>query len=187
MLPKPSRKGQIVVRFEDDERSFTWQLSKDSVVAILYVLANRATRAAYCFFKLRLHKPDCSWTIIENNTVQLLASIVGLDTGYITIFCADPHERSNLLANVTDEFSALLPQDAPILSLLSYGHGLGFWRLTGVVLWYPSFKVVISTTERVCFRTGLTYSGDGVRSGKIMKNQERIEQGEVDYEDRKCT
>ncbi|KAL0957929.1 hypothetical protein HGRIS_000110 [Hohenbuehelia grisea] len=158
LLPKGSKKGkgksaallEITLRHGSDYA--TWHLPRTTTTRILYSLANRATRAKYQYFGLRL----CgSRSPILNSQVTTLGVTDLSQGGTIELYHATPHQRSKLEvaveSRIFDTTPFVLPRDASALALRSAIHAWTGMSLSDTMLWH-----------------GVKNSGDGQRSGTLL-------------------
>jgi len=145
----PSLKGKKPMRgnFASDDVQVTlshegqvtvWDLSVGVSTRTLYCLANRATKARYSRFTLRMRS---SKTVI-NDLANLTLGLTDLSHGgVVEISFAIPHRRKLSEVIVSHrlrdaEQTILLPQDAPILALISYLEPIEFGSMHRMQLWY---------------------------------------------------
>ena len=123
-----SHEGQVTV----------WDLSISVSTRTLYCLANRATKARYSRFTLRMRS---SKTVI-NDLANLTLGLTDLSHGgMVEISFAIPHKRrlSEVIVRhrlLDAEQTILLPQDAPILALIGYLQPNEFGSMHEMQLWY---------------------------------------------------
>jgi hypothetical protein len=147
--PAPSLKGKKPMRgiFASDDVQVTllhegqvtvWDLSISVSTRTLYCLANRATKARYSRFTLRMKS---SKTVI-NDLANLTLGLTDLSHGgVVEISFAVPHRRrlSEVIVRhrlLDGEQTILLPQNAPILALIGYLEPIEFGSMREMQLWY---------------------------------------------------
>lgn len=154
----PSLKGKEPVRetggFGGDKVQVTliyegeltvWDLSISTSTRTLYCLANRATKARYSRFTLRL----ASSKAIINDSANLTLGLTDLSHGgMVEVSFAVAHRRRLSEVTVRHRFQdaqqkVLLPQDAPILALMGYLEPTKFGSMADMQLWYVSLCVVL--------------------------------------------
>lgn len=145
----PSLKGKKPMRgtFASDDVQVTlthegqvtvWDLSISVSTRTLYCLANRATKARYSRFTLRMRS---SKTVI-NDLANLTLGLTDLSHGgVVEISFAVPHRRKLSEVVVRHRLldakqTILLPQNAPILALIGYLEPTEFGSMREMQLWY---------------------------------------------------
>jgi len=117
-----------------------WDLSISTSTRTLYCLVNRATKARYSRFTLRLM---LSKTVISDSA-NLTLGLTDLSHGGVVEICfASVHRRRLSEVIVRHRFQSseqkvLLPQDAPILALIGYLDPDEFGSMSDIQLWYVS-------------------------------------------------
>lgn len=122
-----------------------WDLSISTSTRMLYFLVNRATKARYSRFTLRLMSSKAMIIDSANLTLGLTDLSHG---GVIEISFAVLHRRRLSEVIVRHRFDpieqkVLLPQDAPVLALISYLETTKFGSMSGMQLWYVSLCVAL--------------------------------------------
>ncbi|KAJ7484167.1 hypothetical protein FB451DRAFT_1169243 [Mycena latifolia] len=159
LLPRPKKgKGSkdaliaVILRHLGEET--VWNLPKNTPTTTLYALANRATKASYSKFALKCCD---SRDIIPENSLTLDRTALS-NGGAVEMFRCVPHKRKNCDVEIVARTGMLatrilLPQDAPVLAVLSYIdsdiYGL---TMTDITLWH-----------------GLKDCGDGMQRGSMLQ------------------
>jgi hypothetical protein len=171
---EPKRGGfdEVQVTFVYEGQATVWDLSISTSTRTLYCLANRATKARYSRFTIRLMSSKANINDSANLTLGLTDLSHG---GVVEISFAVVHKRrlSEVIVRrplLDYEQKILLPQDAPILALIGYLEPTYFGSMSDVQLWYVSDVLHLRWHDGVLSRHGLKDSGDGVRRGSTVKN-----------------
>jgi hypothetical protein len=130
---------QVTLVYEGE--TTIWDLSINMSTRMLYCLVNRATKARYSRFTLRLVRSK----VVINDSANLTLGLTDLSHGgEVEISFATVHKR-RLSEVVVRKMSrgpeqvkqvVLLPSDAPILALLGYLDPDDFGRMSEILLWY---------------------------------------------------
>ena len=134
---------QVTLLYEG--QATVWDLSISTSTRTLYCLANRATKARYSRFTLRL----TSSKAIINDSANLTLGFTDLSHGGVVEICfAIVHSRglSEVIVRHRSqdaEQKVLLPQDAPILALIGYLKPTEFGSMSDMQLWYVSLCVAL--------------------------------------------
>ena len=147
MKDAPSLKGkepmqgtlsdEVRVTLLHEGEATVWDLSISTSTRTLYCLANRATKARYSRFTLRL----TSSKGIINDSAKLTLGLTDLSHGgVVEIFFALVHRRRPSEVTVRGGFldaeqKVFLPQDAPILALIGYLAPTKFGSMSEMQLW----------------------------------------------------
>jgi hypothetical protein len=137
-LNSSSDKVQVTLMYEG--QATVWHIPISTSTRTLYCLANRATKARYSRFTLRL----VSSKAIINDLASLTLGLTDLSHGgVIEISFAVVHKRKLSEVIVRDwsgdiKQTVLLPQDAPILALISYLDPIKFGSISSMQMWYVS-------------------------------------------------
>jgi hypothetical protein len=128
---------EIIVTLIHDGRSTVWHLSTNTTTRTLYRLANRATKAKYSRFTLRLISSKAP----INDSASLSIGLTDLfNGGDIEVSSGFLHQR--MLCEVTVQFDdnemqkVLLPRYSPILALLGYLDRSKIDRMSDICLWH---------------------------------------------------
>lgn len=135
MLPRSSATEVIVVTLLHDGQQTSWRLRTSTSTRTLYALANRATKARYSSFTLRLSRNKVTIRDSENITLGLTDISRG---GVVEIARAVPHSRRLVEVELKDADGPLkifLPKNAPTLSVLSYAHCSAVVTMSDALLW----------------------------------------------------
>ncbi len=122
-----------------------WDLSINTRMRTLYCLANRATKAQYSRFTLRLADSKA----IINDSANLTLGLTDLSHGGVVEICfAFVHRRGLSEVIVRHRFrdaqqKFLLPEDTSILALLGYLKPGDFGRMSSMQLWYIFLYAVL--------------------------------------------
>jgi len=122
-----------------------WDLSINTRTRTLYCLVNRATKAQYSRFTLRLADSKA----IINDSANLTLGLTDLSHGGVVEICfAFVHQRGLAEVIVRHRFrdakqKILLPEDTSILALLGYLKPGAFGRMSDLQLWYIFLYVVL--------------------------------------------
>ena len=133
-----SASDDVQVTLSHEGQETVWDLSIGVSTRTLYCLANRATKARYSRFTLRMRS---SKTVI-NDLANLTLGLTDLSHGgVVEISFAVPHRRrlSEVVVehrSLDAEQTILLPQDAPILALIGYLKPIEFGSMREMQLWY---------------------------------------------------
>ncbi|KAJ7648948.1 hypothetical protein DFH06DRAFT_1300213, partial [Mycena polygramma] len=161
LLPK-SRKSAatfIHVSLRDNGYETTWKLTPDTTIRTLYSLANRATKAMYSKFGLKLRGSN---TIIADADSITLGSTVLANGGTVQMHHAESHTRQTCDFELDLGYGGspqrlILPKDTSVLAILSYidsgNANLPDLRLTDISLWYD-----------------LEDCGDGLQRGQVLED-----------------
>ncbi|KAJ7155009.1 hypothetical protein C8R46DRAFT_1226970 [Mycena filopes] len=142
----------ITLRHRGEETS--WKLSPDTTTRTLYSLANRATRAIYSKFSLKISLSN--HYITDGNGITLDQTAL-VDGSILEMARCGSHKRGTCELNIVayegaDPQRLLLPKDASVLAVLSYvdfcNQYLPELRVGDITIWH-----------------GLKDAGDGVRRG----------------------
>jgi hypothetical protein len=115
-----------------------WDLSISVSTRTLYCLVNRATKARYSRFTLRMESSKA----VINDSANLTLGLTDLSHGgMVEISFAIPHKRGLSEVIVRHRFrdaeqTILFPQDAPILALIGYLKPTKFGSMCKMQLWY---------------------------------------------------
>ncbi|KAF8813008.1 hypothetical protein BYT27DRAFT_7181963, partial [Phlegmacium glaucopus] len=145
----------VQVTFSYEGKVTVWDLSISVSTRTLYCLVNRATKARYSRFTLRMRSSKA----VINDSANLTLGLTDLSHGgMVEISFAFPHKRRLSEVIVRHRFrdteqTILLPQDAPILALIGYLKPTKFGSMCEMQLWH-----------------GLRETGDGVLRGRALKN-----------------
>jgi hypothetical protein len=137
-LNSNSDKVRVTLMYED--RATVWHLPVNTRTRTLYCLANRATKARYSAFTLRLIHSKA----VINDSASLTLGLTDLSHGgLIEISFAVAHKRKLSEVTIRDwsgdtKQTVLLPQEAPILALISYLDPVKFGSISSMQLWYVS-------------------------------------------------
>jgi len=135
----------IQVTLLNEGETTVWNLSISTSTRTLYCLANRATKARYSRFTLRLTPSKA----IINDSANLTLGLTDLSHGGMVEICfAVVHERklSEVIVRHRLKYTkqrVLLPQDAPILALIGYLEPTKFGSMSDMLLWYVSLRVAL--------------------------------------------
>ena len=130
----------IQVTLLHEGEATVWDLSISTSTRTLYCLANRATKARYCRFTLRMTPSK----VIINDSANLTLGLTDLSHGgVVEISFADVHKRRLSEITVRHRFrdakqTVFLPQYAPILALIGYLEPTKFGSMSDMLLWYVS-------------------------------------------------
>jgi len=122
-----------------------WDLSIITRTRTLYCLVNRATKAQYSRFTLRL----ADTKVMINDSANLTLGRTDLSHGGVVEICfAFVHKRGLSEVIVRHRFrdaqqKFLLPKDTSILALLGYLKPGDFGRMSDMQLWYIFLYVVL--------------------------------------------
>ena len=122
-----------------------WDLSINTRTRTLYCLVNRATKAQYSRFTLRLVDSKA----IINDSANLTLGLTDLSHGGVVEICfAFAHKRGLSEVIVRHRFRDaqqrfLLPEDTSILALLGYLKPGDFGRMSDMQLWYIFLYAVL--------------------------------------------
>ena len=138
-----SDKVRVTLLYEGE--AIVWVLSISTSTRTLYCLANRATKARYSRFTLRLTSSKAIINDSANRTLGLTDLSHG---GVVEISFAVAHKRKLSEVIVRHRFQVaeqkvLLPQDAPILALIGYLEPTKFGSMSDLQLWYVSLCVAL--------------------------------------------
>lgn len=135
---------QVTLLYEGE--SIVWNLSISTSTRMLYCLANRATKARFSRFTLRLM---LSKTTI-NDSANLTLGLTDLSHGGVVEICLTNVHRRRLseVTIVRHRFQntkqkVLLPRHAPILALIGYLEPTKFGSMSDMQLWYVSLCVAL--------------------------------------------
>lgn len=158
---KPIPSDDVQVTLSHEGKVTVWDLSINMSTRTLYCLANRATKARYSRFTLRVRSSKAVINDLANLTLGLTDLSHG---GVVEISFAIPHKRRLSEVIVQHRFldaeqTILLPQDAPILALIGYLEPTEFGKMCEMQLW------CVFHLRRVCAR--VTRSCPGTASEKL--------------------
>lgn len=132
----------------------TWHLATITTTRVLYSLVHRATQGRYSSFTIRRVTTKAT---ITDSAILILGVTDLIFDGNIEISRTEPHVRSMCEVHVEhpskDDLVLLLPQDAPVFSVISYIHASRTDYMCKILLWY-----------------GLKSIGDGIRHGKVIRS-----------------
>ncbi|KAJ7670709.1 hypothetical protein DFH06DRAFT_1468485 [Mycena polygramma] len=156
LLPKLDNPATtfIDVALRHNGHETTWKLTPETTTRTLYSLANRATKAMYSNFTLKLRGSHT--TIADADSVTLDATALA-NGGTVQIQHAQSHTRRTCdfevdLGHGGSPQRLILPKDTSVLAILSYIDSCNTYlpdlRLTDISLWH-----------------GLKDCGDGIQRG----------------------
>ncbi|KAJ7581814.1 hypothetical protein C8J56DRAFT_1029289 [Mycena floridula] len=156
LLPTAGGSSLLSINFVYQGSTVTWDLPSATPTKTLYGLVHRATRACYSTFTLRFCGER---TNIPNSPATTIGMLNMPNHGVVELAWMQRHSREPREVRFTHfgtTMIALLPGNAPILTLFSHVHTQGRLRLSKVELW-----------------AGLTYRGDGVKTGYPTKSHDQ--------------
>jgi hypothetical protein len=131
---------KVQVKLMYDGQATVWHLPLGTSTRTLYCLANRATKARYSSFTLRLMYSKA----VINDSAGITLGLTDLSHGgVIEISFAVAHKRMLSEVIVRDwsgngKQTVLLPKDAPVLALLAYLDPIKFGKISSMQMWYAS-------------------------------------------------
>jgi len=134
---------RVTLGFQGD--TTVWDLSISTRTRTLYCLVNRATKAQYSRFTIRLADSKA----VINDSANLTLGLTDLSHGGVIEICfASVHKRGMSEVIVRHRFrdvqqKFLLPEDTSILALLGYLKPGDFGRMFDMQLWYVFLYVVL--------------------------------------------
>ncbi|KAJ7106228.1 hypothetical protein C8R44DRAFT_805910 [Mycena epipterygia] len=161
---KNSKEPFIIITLRHRAEETTWKLLPDTPIRTLYSLANRATRASYSSFMLKL----CPSNIVISDAPSLTLDVTVLSNGgTVEMIRCIPHTRKTYDFEIIPMDGGppqrlILPQDSSVLAILCYidccNPNIYDSRMTDIALW-----------------NGLKDYGDGMQRGTVLETDTSLE------------